>query len=629
MDFMIQGTLEAFDAADFRQKLLWRFPAAEDVQLNIQAGSISVAATLVMRDASAANDVQDILESTSVFQLSAELGATIESVSNPIVATRLLKLPPLPLAPPSPSPPSADSSLVLIVVGVIVGAAMAFLLIVMAYLLSKRRRQRSEKQRRAAAAVHAINEEPPTAKEIPVPPSPGLGRRHDIILNPTPAAAAALAATVTTTAKGRPGDDERSASVARTISVGSRAASLVPSLMLSAASSRSDYSDSWCDSIKRTGKDHYGKAKAGRARFGTVVSPRSTRSPPLTATMRSGGRSGRQSGGRSGRVQIREPAFGRSEDQDAERYRRYWSKQDQAASSRRSIGSANTNRSAARHSTPHASPHKRSAEMSASRYSSRDASPHGRRSDGRHSSAHRSPHVLHPSHREARRREESSRGQVGSSKCTSPLPRHHAAAFSSARREDREQDGPSFATREGAGKVCSRRSHLLASISTPTPAHRRRGDRPTQHESHKSFSGGGRRHHVALAEVALAEAKKSGVLYDRPSRQRVAVVLMQSMHTDEDPQRTQTVVQLEEARQALKNAEEAVARLKNLPGFTPPKGAADTCSVLGQPPSDTEPTAKVAPWLTQPPSPTPPPPPSATRGLARDAAATAAGASIL
>ena len=103
--FTIGSDLSAFDEAaqvDFRAKLAIQLGVeAAAISLQVAAASVLVTASIATESVNTAQSVASTLADTPVVSLSAALGVTVESVSEPVVAT-----PPNPDAgPPTPPPP--------------------------------------------------------------------------------------------------------------------------------------------------------------------------------------------------------------------------------------------------------------------------------------------------------------------------------------------------------------------------------------------------------------------------------------------------------------------------------------------------------------------------------------------
>lgn len=128
--FTLQGDLSSFDAEAFRLRLLQQTEAIE-ISLEVSAGSVVVAANLLMASMSAASAAQTYL-SSSYNTLSSALGVTVQQVSFANIQQTLVASPPPPTPilsppPPPPSPSSTPSSSS--PVGAIVGGVAGVLVV--------------------------------------------------------------------------------------------------------------------------------------------------------------------------------------------------------------------------------------------------------------------------------------------------------------------------------------------------------------------------------------------------------------------------------------------------------------------------------------------------------------------
>lgn len=113
--FLAAGDLASFDAIAFRDNLLNLFTAAIGVIVKVAGGSVAVDASIILPSgesglqSEAARNVQQVLTNSSLANLSAALGVTLEAVGKPTITTELvLSLPPAPAPPTTPGDHFAD-----------------------------------------------------------------------------------------------------------------------------------------------------------------------------------------------------------------------------------------------------------------------------------------------------------------------------------------------------------------------------------------------------------------------------------------------------------------------------------------------------------------------------------------
>ena len=163
-----------FDAPLFRANLASFLDITPDsIQINATAASIAVSTTIIVPSALAANAAARLLEQTEPADLSSVLAVSVESVTIVSVSAKVFD---------APSPPSALSLNIAIVVAVLVGTFVAVCLL--------HRRSRKRRAAAAAAAPAAALKQPEVAEQaLPVsvatpsigpPSSDQLGnKRHE------------------------------------------------------------------------------------------------------------------------------------------------------------------------------------------------------------------------------------------------------------------------------------------------------------------------------------------------------------------------------------------------------------------------------------------------------------------
>ena len=120
--FRLAGDVTGFDAKGFGDALLAQLERAEGLTLNISAASVDVLATVIMRDARAADAAKTAIETTPTATMQSSWfgavngGAGVSILSQPSADVRTALIPapsPPPPVPPPPSPPPPPPSPVL------------------------------------------------------------------------------------------------------------------------------------------------------------------------------------------------------------------------------------------------------------------------------------------------------------------------------------------------------------------------------------------------------------------------------------------------------------------------------------------------------------------------------------
>ena len=639
----MRGSVADFDAPSFKSKLMLKFPQASDVTLTVTAGSVNVKAELVMRSESDAKAVQSTIRATSVAQLSAELGVAIQAKSDPTVSTELVTVSDGEDALGMGTAGGGTDVGVLVggIAGGIFGGALLALGLARLWKWYRRLQQRkkavgAKKEEALERALSWISKQPKV---------PEGSRRNDVIINPTPEAAAALrkaaageikgegaaafaaAAAAAEAAGGAAGLTTPHGGDKRTMSTGSRAASLVPSLKLSSAGGASNRSSLSSGSSRssnfRVWKPwaKYGVGGTSGKRSVRFGASRKEHSPPPTMSdlRRHAGspslaqlrKQASQAEGSSRRIEKAAAkldhelaSFNRSRQLEAEieEYNHHWlgvgkgrrsrgaspvrggrggegggggGRARIAATDRQRRDSPSPQRHAARsarergggsfgHSRCHPAPS--SADASEDAYtlsSSRDGSPR----HGHRRAAHgRNAH----SSRERTsspppRICASGYGRNGRGCASAPVRRPpREYASDTYRREDRVQDGPSPALRERAGRVSGRMGASGRQTLCTTAA----GGGQSAPHTRPSHGPGG--------VTSAAELKRRGGVSSGGTP-------MRGGFGGGGAGRGREAVQLGEAREALDAAEQTIARLRGLPSYSSMPPGAQTFSVLSPP----------------------------------------------
>lgn len=308
------------------------------------------------------------------------------------------------------------------------------------------------------------------------------------------------------------------------------------------------------------------------------VSNVSGRSPPITATTR---RSARERGGSArGRSGSAQRSAQRRRTPEAQASQRRTGRSD-ARERRPEMAKCHASHSPSGHAaqacakashTSHRSRQARAGTRPQQRTPPRTPPPHDPSSGYRHASPH------------AGRGSSGTRGGGGSAsfKQSEHTRRRHGTSPSiTSRREDREQDGPSLPTRDRppprdrlvADRACPGTSSTPAARPPPRAQYTRRGGSSDRH-----------RHGAAAADSALSSWERSALSrareLDRAAFRRASPAGRRAIpphrpHPSveggasiEEPERSQTVIDLADARESLRGAEAAVQRLRALASAT-------------------------------------------------------------